>query len=155
MDDADIQKVLASPLAKRLLDGDELARLAYIATDGTPRVIPMGFFFDGHHVIACTATNAAKVKALKVNDKVALTIDTTVHPPNILLIRGTASLETVDGVFVGRFGITRLEDRCQPSMKFRPSRRELRPVGNRANQRMAEGVFRAGSERHLVDQLRL
>jgi uncharacterized pyridoxamine 5'-phosphate oxidase family protein len=98
MDNADIQKVLASPVAKRLLEGDQLARLAYIATDGTPRVIPIGLFFDGQRLVVCTATNAAKVKALKANNKVALTIDTTSHPPNILLIRGTASLETVDGI---------------------------------------------------------
>ncbi len=98
MDNTDIQKVLASPVAKRLLEGDELARLAYVATDGTPRVIPMGFFFDGQRLVVCTATNAAKVKALKANNKVALTIDTTSHPPNILLVRGTASLETVDGI---------------------------------------------------------
>jgi uncharacterized pyridoxamine 5'-phosphate oxidase family protein len=98
MNYADIQDVLASPVAKRLLESDELARLAYIATDGTPRVIPIGLFFDGQRLVVCTATNAAKVKALKANNKVALTIDTTGHSPNILLIRGTASLETVDGI---------------------------------------------------------
>jgi general stress protein 26 len=98
MDYTDIQNVLASPVATRLLEGDELARPAYIATDGTPRVIPIGLFFDGLRLVVCTATNAAKVKALKANDKVALTIDTTRHPPSILLIRGTASLETVDGI---------------------------------------------------------
>ena len=46
----------------------------------------------------CTATNSAKVKALKANPQIALTIDTTDHPPQILLIRGAASLETVDGI---------------------------------------------------------
>jgi hypothetical protein len=42
--------------------------------------------------------NAPKVKALAVNLKVALTIDTEDFPPNILLVRGSAALETVDGV---------------------------------------------------------
>jgi len=46
----------------------------------------------------CTATNSAKIKALKANPQIALTIDTTDHPPQILLIRGAASLETVDGI---------------------------------------------------------
>jgi hypothetical protein len=36
----------------------------------------------------CTAKNAAKVPALRHNPAVALTIDTDVHPPRILLIRG-------------------------------------------------------------------
>ena len=46
----------------------------------------------------CTATNSAKIKALEANPQIALTIDTTDHPPQILLIRGAASLETVDGI---------------------------------------------------------
>jgi hypothetical protein len=41
---------------------------------------------------------APKVKALSANPKVALTIDTEDFPPNILLVRGEAALESVDGV---------------------------------------------------------
>ena len=41
----------------------------------------------------------AKVQALHVqaNQKVALTIDTTTFPPHVLLVRGTARVEVVDG----------------------------------------------------------
>jgi hypothetical protein len=46
----------------------------------------------------CTAKNAAKVSALRHNPAVALTIDTEVHPPRILLIRGRAELDVVDGI---------------------------------------------------------
>jgi hypothetical protein len=45
-----------------------------------------------------TATNSPKMEALKANPKVALTIDTNTFPPHILLVRGTASVEVVDGV---------------------------------------------------------
>ena len=45
-----------------------------------------------------TATNSPKMKALKANPKVALTIDTIAFPPHILLVRGTARVEIVDGV---------------------------------------------------------
>jgi hypothetical protein len=46
-----------------------------------------------------TVPKAAKVKALRQNPKVAITIDTQGQwPPRVLLIRGTASLELVDGV---------------------------------------------------------
>ncbi len=45
-----------------------------------------------------TAPNAAKVKALAQNPKVAVTIDDNHFPHKVLLIRGTARLETVDGV---------------------------------------------------------
>ena len=44
------------------------------------------------------AKNAPKLPALRNNPTVALTIDTEVHPPKILLIRGRAELDFVDGI---------------------------------------------------------
>jgi hypothetical protein len=38
------------------------------------------------------------MKALRANPKVALTIDTNDFPPHILLVRGSARVEVVDGV---------------------------------------------------------
>jgi hypothetical protein len=48
-----------------------------------------------------TVPGSAKVAALQANPVVALTIDTSppAWPPNVLLIRGTAKVSTVDGVF--------------------------------------------------------
>jgi hypothetical protein len=46
----------------------------------------------------CTAKNAPKLPALRQNPMVALTIDTEAHPPTILLIRGRAELDVVDGI---------------------------------------------------------
>ena len=46
----------------------------------------------------CTSKNAAKLPALRQNPAVALTIDTEVHPPKILLIRGRAELDVVEGI---------------------------------------------------------
>jgi hypothetical protein len=46
----------------------------------------------------CTAKNAPRLPALRHNLAVALTIDTEVHPPRILLIRGQAELDVVDGI---------------------------------------------------------
>jgi hypothetical protein len=46
----------------------------------------------------CTPPNAPKLAALRRNPAVALTIDTEVHPPKILLIRGRAELDLVDGI---------------------------------------------------------
>jgi len=45
-----------------------------------------------------TLPKAPKLKALKKNPKVALTIDDTVFPNKVLMIRGTAQLENVDGI---------------------------------------------------------
>lgn len=97
MDQQRIDEVMASEVARNLLKRT-IARLAYVARDGTPRVIPIGYIWNGSAIVMCTATNAAKIKALRVNPDVALTIDTDEFPPNVLLLRGKAELELVDGI---------------------------------------------------------
>nr|WP_236667081.1 pyridoxamine 5'-phosphate oxidase family protein [Nonomuraea sp. K271] len=76
----------------------DLTRLAYVAKDGTPRNIPIGFTWNGSQIVMCTAKNAPKLPSLRRNPQVALTIDTEVHPPKLLLVRGRAELDVVDGV---------------------------------------------------------
>ena len=97
MQPSEIAEVLNRPLSRELLARD-LTRLAYVAKDGTPRSIPIGFTWNGSEIVMCTPTNAAKLHALRHNPAVALTIDTEVHPPKILLIRGRAELDVVDGI---------------------------------------------------------
>ena len=97
MEPNEIVEVLNRPLSRELLARD-LTRLAYVAKDGTPRSIPIGFSWNGSEVVMCTPMNAPKLVALRQNPSVALTIDTEVHPPKILLIRGRAELDAVDGI---------------------------------------------------------
>ncbi|MFD9369451.1 pyridoxamine 5'-phosphate oxidase family protein [Streptomyces sp. NPDC060020] len=59
-----------------------------MAEDGTPRAVPIAFVWNGAEIVMCTPKNAPKLPALRHNPAVALTIDTEVHPPKILLIRG-------------------------------------------------------------------
>ena len=54
--------------------------------------------WNGSEIVMCTTKNAPKLRALRHNPMVALTIDTEVHPPKILLIRGQAELDFVDGI---------------------------------------------------------
>ena len=93
----EITEVLNRPLSRELLDRD-LTRLAYVAKDGAPRNIPIAFAWNGSEIVMCTTKNAPKLPALRDNPLVALTIDTEVHPPKILLIRGRAELDYVDGI---------------------------------------------------------
>ncbi|MEV4533938.1 pyridoxamine 5'-phosphate oxidase family protein [Asanoa sp. NPDC049518] len=97
MERTEVTEVLNRPLSRELLDRD-LARLAYVAKDGTPRTIPIGFTWNGAQIVMCTSTNAPKLHALRANPAVALTVDTEVHPPKILLIRGRAELDVVEGI---------------------------------------------------------
>jgi uncharacterized pyridoxamine 5'-phosphate oxidase family protein len=97
MQTSETADVLNRPISQELLARD-LTRLAYVAKDGTPRSIPIGFTWNGSTIVMCTTKNAPKLASLRQNPAVALTIDTEVHPPQILLIRGRAELDAVDGI---------------------------------------------------------
>jgi Pyridoxamine 5'-phosphate oxidase len=98
MDSEEVMRVMGDPVAQRLLHAPLLARLAYNGTDGAPRAVPIGFLWTESALVTCTATEAPKVRALRRDPRVALTIDTDSQPPNVLLVRGVASIEIVDGV---------------------------------------------------------
>jgi len=90
--------LLQHPASQELLRSKIPARLAYIATDGTPRVVPIWFHWNGRDIVMASPPKAPKLKSLAKNPKVSLTIDENGFPPKVLLIRGTARLETVDGI---------------------------------------------------------
>ena len=77
-----------------------MARLAYNGPDGLPRVVPVGFHWNGERIVVSTASTAPKARALAARPQVALTLDsgTTPEEAKALLVRGLAVLETVDGV---------------------------------------------------------
>lgn len=89
---------LAKPIARDLLTSATPARLAYTGLDGAPRVVPVAFWWDGTSFLVSTVPGSAKTRALAADPRVAITIDTAGLPPRALLVRGTATLETVDGV---------------------------------------------------------
>ena len=93
----EVTEVLSRPISQELLARD-LTRLAYVAKDGTPRNVPIGFTWNGSEIVMCTSTNAPKLASLRRSSAVALTIDTEVHPPMILLLRGEAVLDEIDGI---------------------------------------------------------
>ncbi|SDO89937.1 Pyridoxamine 5'-phosphate oxidase [Pedococcus dokdonensis] len=93
----EVTEVLNRRSSQELLARD-VTRLAYVALDGTPRTIPIVFAWNGETAVMCTPKNAPKLKALARNPMVAMTIDTESHPPKILLIRGRADLDPVDGI---------------------------------------------------------
>jgi hypothetical protein len=97
----EIRTLMEDPVARRLMASPNLARLAYLALDRTPRVVPVAFHWNGESIVIGTVPASAKVSALRANAAVALTIDTSppAWPPNVLLIRGTAQVALVDGVF--------------------------------------------------------
>jgi hypothetical protein len=100
MDRQEINQELAHPGARKLLRSATLLRLAYNGSDGFPRVLPIGFFWNGRQIVICTAVTAPKVKALSARPNVAATIDVGDTPTGAqsLLVRGLARLDIVEGV---------------------------------------------------------
>ena len=88
------------------LRSQRLARLATVAPDGQPDVVPVGFEFDGTHLYVGGMAPARTRKFRNVqagNSKVALVIDdlASVSPwsPRYLRIYGTAELVQRPGQF--------------------------------------------------------
>lgn len=100
MNTQELARELRHPDAQELLRSGSLARLAYSGHDGLPRVIPIGFHWNGERIVVCTAPTSPKVRALSSRPNVALTIDTGCAPATAkaLLVRGLVAMDTVDGV---------------------------------------------------------
>ncbi len=90
--------LLRHPFAQELLKSKIPARIAYIGTDGGPRVVPIWFHWNGKEIVMASPPKAPKLKALAKNPKVALTIDENTFPHKVLMIRGTVRLEVVEGI---------------------------------------------------------
>lgn len=99
--------LLETSLTQELLHAAIPARLAFVWTDGTPRVVPTWFHWTGTEIVMPTYVAgpaigirhpAARLAALRANPAVALTIDTESFPPKSLTIRGRAQISEVAGV---------------------------------------------------------
>jgi hypothetical protein len=98
-------RLLESDLAKGLLTSTIPARYAYTALDGTPRILASWFEWTGEELVMPTFISAPhvshatyRVRALRANPDVAITVDTEAFPPEVLSIRGRAEITEVDGV---------------------------------------------------------
>lgn len=90
--------LLQEPVAQQLLQSRSPARLAYLWTDGTPRLVPIGFHWNGSELVFGTPPDAPKTKALHDGDSVAVSIDTDEMPYHVLQIRGRVHTDTVEGL---------------------------------------------------------
>ena len=90
--------LLEHPASQELLRSKIPARLAYVWTDGTPRVVPINFHWNGRELVFGTAPKSPKVRALAKHAKVAITIDSEGFPHKVLSVRGSARLEQLDDI---------------------------------------------------------
>ncbi len=52
--------ILDYPISQQLLLSKAWARLAYTWSDGTPRVVPIGFHWNGREIVMVTGPDAQK-----------------------------------------------------------------------------------------------
>ena len=90
--------LLDDQAAQELLASTVPAHLAYTWTDGTPRNTPIWFHWDGASLVMCSPSNAPKVGVLTTGAPVAVTIHGAEWPFAVLLLRGTISVDHVDGI---------------------------------------------------------
>lgn len=90
-------ELLKHPVAIELLRSTIPVRLAYIALDRTPRVVPMQFHWTGDEVIVSCWPDDPKAAAMRAHTQVALTIDTAEPPFRVLQVRGEATVTLVEG----------------------------------------------------------
>ena len=90
--------LLEDEVAQRLLRSPLPARLAYSWTDGSPRVVPIGFHWNGKELVFGTPPDAPKMRALRDGDRAAVSIDTDEMPYKVLQVRGRVRTDTVEGI---------------------------------------------------------
>ncbi len=93
-----VETMNADPTVKELLAAPIPARLAYIGKNGAPRAIPVSYLWNGRAFVFASPVDWAKVEALRLNPRVALTVDETTFPPRAFMARGTSSIEIVQGI---------------------------------------------------------
>jgi hypothetical protein len=98
-------RLLETDVAQRLLSSTLPARYAWTSADGTPRIVSSWFVWTGDELVMPTFISAPhvrhpayRVRALRANPDVAVSIDTDTFPPEVLSIRGKASIAEVDGI---------------------------------------------------------
>ena len=132
MERHDIDDELSTSGAQELLTSASAAHLAYIGKDGTPRVIPVGFWWTGDQVVISTATTSPKVTALSARPDVALSIDAGDAPEQAraLSIRGRASVQIVDGVVEEYLAAARRTMDADAAAEFEQNCREMYDQGS-------------------------
>jgi hypothetical protein len=97
MDVARISEILTDPVTLDLVDRQPILQIAYSASDGSPRAVPVGYLLREGTFVFFTVPGSDKVPALTRDPRIALTND-RFPPPCCLLVRGNAELREEPGV---------------------------------------------------------
>jgi len=88
---------ISTPLGKtaeRRLRTERVAWLTTVAADGTPQPNAVWFTWDGDTALMYSIPNQAKLKNIARNPKVALNLDSKRHGDSIVILTGSAAVDT-------------------------------------------------------------
>ncbi len=100
-------RLLHEPTSQHLLQAALPARIAYLGTDGAPRIVASWFQWTGAELVMATYVAgpaagirhpAHRLSALRADPRVAISIDADDFPPSVLTLRGAVTIEEVDGI---------------------------------------------------------
>ncbi len=104
-----------SEKAKGLLKGKNFANVATIRKDGSPQVSPIWVDFDGTHIILNSEETRAKVKNLKRDPRVAISVFNHDNPYEYVQISGRVVEITTNG---GAEGIDKMAQKYLGQEKY-------------------------------------
>jgi len=80
--------------AERLLKTERVVWLTTVSADGTPQPNAVWFIWDGNTALMYSIPNQAKLKNIARNPRVALNLDSKKRGDNIVILTGTAAVDT-------------------------------------------------------------
>ncbi len=81
-------------VAERMLRTERIVWLTTVSADGTPQPNAVWFIWDGDTALMYSIPNQAKLKNIARNPNVALNLDSKKHGDSIVILTGTAAVET-------------------------------------------------------------
>lgn len=98
-------RLLNTATARELLQSCAPAHLAYVKADGTPRIHASWFVWTGELLalpicmpVPDISLAVERVRALKANPDVAVSIDSDTFPAEVLMLRGSVEFSEFEGV---------------------------------------------------------
>ncbi len=77
------------------LSESNLARIATVKPSGAPHVSPVWYLWENNQLLIAIPRSSVKTRNIKINNKVAVTIDSNIGPKGVI-IEGTAEIEELD-----------------------------------------------------------
>jgi PPOX class probable F420-dependent enzyme len=86
------RKMTEAEIGEFLVSGTRTAKVATVARDGTPHVMPVWFVLDGEDLVFTTGTDTLKARHLRRDPRIALCVDDDEPPFTFISVRGKARL---------------------------------------------------------------